>query len=269
MNTSKKVIWASTIAVTLLIIPLIIYFFFIKTPQSSQESSSAALSPNSAAAAPVSPVVEPEEKNPEKEVPSPAMLDVELNASDEPVRELMKSCSSHPEFAHWLENENLLRRCAAVVENIANGVSPDPNLRFLLPTDRFKVIRKDGKILLDPVSYIRYQPITMVLVSLDSHQMVKVYHQVKPLLEKAYQELGYPGQKFQETLEHAINVLLKTPIVNGDILLNEKVTTYTFADPHLEALNDAQKHFLRMGPENVKKIKSKLTEILKALKDSQ
>jgi hypothetical protein len=269
MNTSKKVIWVSTVAVTLLIIPLIIYFFIIKTPASTQESTPAALSQNSAAGAPVSPAAEQEKEMPESDTTAPAVLDVELNASDEPVRELMKSCSPHPEFSHWLENENLLRRCTALVENISNGVSPAPHLGFLLPMDGFKVIKKDGKILLDSSSYIRYQPITMVLVSLDSQQLVKIYHQVKPLLEKAYQELGYPGQKFQDTLERAIRVLLRTPSVNGDILLQEKVTTYAFADPHLEALNEAQKHFLRMGPENVKKIKSQLEEILEALKGSQ
>jgi hypothetical protein len=86
------------------------------------------------------------------------------------------------------------------------------------------------------------------------------------VIEEAYRELGYPGTEFQETLEEAIDVLLKTPIPEGEILLEEKVTTYTFADPNLEALSDIRKHFLRMGPQNVRKIKAKLREIKEVLK---
>jgi len=36
-------------------------------------------------------------------------------------------------------------------------------------------------------------------------------------------------------------------------------------DSKLESLNQAQKHFLRMGPENVRRIKTKLKEIVQAL----
>jgi hypothetical protein len=268
MNAYKKVLGISTIAAILLIIPLIIYFFILNPSSSSQEPPPPAVSTSPASGSPVSPLPEQETKAAEEALP-PAVLDVELNASDEPVRELMKDCSPHPEFARWLENKDLLRRCVAVVENISNGVNPTPHLRFLLPAERFKVMTREGKIFLDPTGYIRYQPITMVLVSLDSRRLVKIYHQLKPMLEKAYQELGYPGQQFQDALMNAIEILLETPVVNGDILLTEKVTTYAFADPHLEALNDAQKHLLRMGPENVKKIKSRLREILEILKRSK
>jgi hypothetical protein len=127
------------------------------------------------------------------------------------------------------------------------------------------VIKKNGKIIPDPNGYIRYQPITMVLVSLDSEKIVKIYRQLAPVIQEAYQELGCPGTKFQQTLEAAIDILLKTPIPEGEILLEEKVTTYAFADPNLEALSDVQKHLLRMGPENVKKIQAKLREIKEAL----
>jgi hypothetical protein len=201
----------------------------------------------------------------EKENTQLPVPDIRLNTSDEPVRELVRDCSTHPEFAQWLKNKNIIRRCVAIVDNIANGASPATHLQFLLPSDQFKVIKKNGEIIPDPNSYIRYQPMTMVLVSLDSEKLVRVYRQLAPVIEEAYRELGYPGTKFQGTLEEAIGVLLKTPVPEGEILLDEKVTTYTFADPNLEALSDIQKHFLRMGPENVRKIQAKLREIKEAL----
>jgi hypothetical protein len=267
MEPYKKMLVASTIAAALLIIVLIIYFFFIKQSASSQETMEGIpglTEPGSTAAG--SPGEAHQEKIIDEKKPAQLpMADIRLDASDEPVRELVRDCSSHPDFAQWLENKNILRRCVAIVDNISNGASPAPHLQFLVPLDQFKVIRKNGKIIPDPTGYIRYQPITMVLVSLDSEKLVRLYRQLAPVIEEAYRELGYPGTKFQETLAEAIDVLLKTPIPEGEILLEEKVTTYAFADPHLEALNDVQKHLLRMGPQNARKIQAKLREIKTAL----
>lgn len=264
MEAYKKVFIASTIVAALLVIAFIIYFFFIKQPasmervlESTEPVSTTAGSPGEA---------HRQEIIDEKEPSQPPMPDIRLDTSDEPVRELLADCSTHPDFAQWLKNKNIIRRSVAIVDNISNGASPVPHLQFLLPSEPFKVIKKNGKITPDPTGYIRYQPITMVLVSLDSEKLVRVYRQLMPVIEEAYRELGFPGTKFQETLEGAIDVLLETPIPEGKILLEEKVTTYTFADPNLEALSDVQKHLLRMGPENARKIKAKLREIKEALK---
>jgi hypothetical protein len=40
---------------------------------------------------------------------------------------------------------------------------------------------------------------------------------------------------------------------------------YKYADPELEALPDAQKLLLRMGPDNILKLKTKLQQIQSAL----
>jgi hypothetical protein len=268
MEAYKKVFVASTIVAALLIIVLILYFFYIKQPASLQESMEV---PPGSTGSVSTPAGSPGEKHREKvigekEPTQPPGPDIRLNSSDEPIRELVKDCSTHPDFAQWVKSKNIIRRCVSIVDNISNGASPAPHLQFLLPLDQFKVIEENGKIIPDPTSYIRYQPVTMVLVSLDSEKLVRIYRQLTPVIEEAYRELGYPGTKFQETLEEAMDVLLKTPIPEGEILLEEKVTTYAFADPRLEALNDVRKHFLRMGPQNVRKIQAKLREIKKALK---
>lgn len=50
--------------------------------------------------------------------------------------------------------------------------------------------------------------------------------------------------------------LLATPVVEKDIILidSEKGINYLMVDEYLEKLNPAQKHLLRMGPENTLKI---------------
>ena len=57
-------------------------------------------------------------------------------------------------------------------------------------------------------------------------------------------------------------MLLATPTVDGPIrIVPGKGATYAFADPRLEALTPAQKHLIRMGPENQRMIQTRLREI--------
>ncbi len=268
MEAYKKVMWGSTVIIALLIIPLVIYFFFIKparvdsprplTPvgETAADAKSAGDSAPGGAGA-----------GEEELALTPFAADVSLNDSDSPVRQLLGDCSSHPDFLRWLASENIIRRCVAIVDNIAEGNSPAVHLRFLEPSlaKKFTVIRRSGKIIVDPESYRRYDAVTGVLSSVGSETLAAHYRQLRPLLEEAYRELGKPGQTFHETLEQALDVLLKTPIPGGDVLLEEKVTTYAFADSRLEGLNPARKHLLRMGPANIRIIHGKLREIKEKL----
>ncbi len=77
--------------------------------------------------------------------------------------------------------------------------------------------------------------------------------------------MGYPNQDFEETLIQAIKELLGTPIVKGDIVVVQGVTTYQMVDENLEDLDDAQRDLLRMGPQNIRKVQNKLREIALAL----
>jgi hypothetical protein len=106
-----------------------------------------------------------------------------------------------------------------------------------------------------------------VFSSIDAQKAGQTFEILKPLFQAAYRELGYPKKDFQDTLVQAIIVLLLTPAVQGDILLEEEETgiNYRFADPELERLLEAQKHLIRMGPENSRKIQSKLFQIAVAL----
>lgn len=265
MEAYKKVIWSSIVAVVLLIIPLMIYFFFIKkTP--------VALPPTPVD--PGGPVVsqsrpEPETVGDEASFgPSVLGEDVTLDTSDTPVRQLLNDVSAHPEFSQWLKNRDLLRKAVAVTANIANGESPSTHLQFLFPRgtfNTFSVAETGGKIMIDPLSFRRYDFITRVLVSLETERLAARIEGLMPLLDKAYGELGYPGDDFRSTLIVALDTLLETPVPKGKILLVEKVTAYAYADPVLEGLSDAQKHLLRMGPANIRLIRRKLSELKKAL----
>jgi len=267
MEGYKKIILIAAI-LTALVGAGIYYFFVYEKPKEISLPPEVLEKPEKVAekpppekplpqAPPEKPLVKEKKKAPETVL--------ELEKSDNTVRRLVKELSSHPQWAIWLSNKNLIRRITAVVDNIAQGVSPRPHIPFLAPQGRFQVIKRNGLVYLDPVSYNRYNLIADVFASLDVEGCVKVYQQLRPLFQEAYQELGYPNQEFQDTLFKAIIEFLKTPIVKGEILLKKKVITYQMVDSYLEQLSPAQKHLIRMGPENTFKIQKKLREIALAL----
>lgn len=190
---------------------------------------------------------------------------VELDKSDEYVRANVQGLSSQPGFAAWLKISGLIRRFVAAVDNVANGVSPRPQLEFLGPDKAFAAVKKGRQLHIDPASYGRYDNVADVFSSLDTAQSVKAYRSLRPLIRDAYRELGYPTQEFQDTLVRAIDELLQVPLVRGPIVIEKQVLTYIIIDRTLEELSPPQKHLLRMGAENVEIIQSKLREFATAL----
>ena len=123
---------------------------------------------------------------------------------------------------------------------------------------KFKVIDEMGEYFIDPESYARYDLAAEVFASLDTKGCVTLYRQLKPAIQEAYKDLGYPNADFDDTLKKAIMELLKVPVIEENIKLEKKVLTYMMVDSSLETLSFAQKHLLRMGPDNVRVIQGKL-----------
>jgi len=217
------------------------------------------------------PLPPPQKVVPEVEKKVPPVTLPTLGQSDDGIREKAKALSSDPKMADWLKINNIIRRITAAVDSIADGHSPRANLKFLVPKKEFSVKKKGEKLYLNPQSYTRYNLLADVFQSLNAEGTVRVFKEFKPLFQDAYRELGYRDRDFQDTLIRAIKELLRAPVVEGDILLEddgEKVISYlavTMADEKLEDLSDAQKHLLRMGPKNTAKIQGKLREIAQAL----
>ncbi len=188
-------------------------------------------------------------------------IDVELDKSDELVRRLAGGLSSRPELARWLLSEQLIRSFVAAAENIAAGHSPRAQVPFFTPNGPFAVIEEDGETFADPGSFRRYDLFADVFTSLDTEGTITLYRQLTPAISEAYKELGHADGRFHPTLERAIAELLRVPVVEERIWLEPQLVTYELVDPGLEGLSAAQKHLLRMGPDNVRSIQAKLREI--------
>jgi Protein of unknown function (DUF3014) len=204
------------------------------------------------------PVAAPPTIPPRADLPS-------LDASDAFLRKLAAGLSSNPGWSKWLLTDRLAQRFVASVDNIAEGRSPKPHLGVLAASGDFKVRERGDAATVDPASYRRYDAVAGVIASLDVKGSAQLYQETRPLFADAYKALGYPDRNFDDALAKAIRQLLATPEPSGDLALRAAVKSWKLADPTLEDLTPAQKHLLRMGPENERKIKQKLRELAEAL----
>lgn len=189
-----------------------------------------------------------------------------LSESDSFFRDLVRKLSSHPFLALVLDADDLVRKLVVSVANVAEGASPAKQLLHIRPEERFTAIETAERIVLDPASYRRYDAPAELFASLDASAVAGLYRTLEPLLEEAHSELGLSDRKgFRDTLSRAIEVLLAVPVVEGPIRLRAVNVNYAFEDPALQKLSPAQKHLVRMGPENTRRVQRKLTEIAGAL----
>ena len=253
MEDSKKVIFAGAAFIILVAAILVIYLVFFQGGK-----------PAAAEAEETIPSLTEETTEPvtaEGTADTSEFVDVPLAESDAVVRDLAGILSSRPELTRWLLTEDLVRKFVASVDNIASGESPRRHIDFLRITDKFSVLERDGDLYMDPAGFQRYNIISAVFASLDTQGTAELYRRMTPVLQEAYSDLGYPGADFHATFLRAVEELLAVPVVEKDVILEEKLKSYAMADPQLEGLSQAQKHILRMGPRNIRRIQAKLREL--------
>jgi hypothetical protein len=197
----------------------------------------------------------------------PDQVDVPpLDQSDDVVRALVRKLSSHPRVAAWLATDGLIRNFTAVVVNVADGTSPAPLLPRLRPSGPYTVSEQaGGRVVVDPNSYRRYDQLADAVASIDAGGAATLYATLKPRIEEAYRDLGYPEGSFDRALERAIVSLVTTPVPSGSPQLVPRGIGYGYADERFESLSPPQKQLLRMGPDNARAVQDKLREIAAAL----
>lgn len=189
-----------------------------------------------------------------------------LSESDPFLREILGKLSTHPFLALFLDADDLIRKIVVCVANVAEGASPAKQLLHVRPEERFGVLETTERLVVDPASYRRYDAPAELFASLDARAVTGLYRTIEPLLEQAHGELGLSERKgFRDTLSRAIEVLMAVPVVEGPIRLHAVNVNYAFQDAALEKLSPAQKHLIRMGPENTRRVQKKLTELKSAL----
>jgi hypothetical protein len=183
-----------------------------------------------------------------------------LAQTDPLVRELVSALSSNPVVASWLATDRLIVNFVVVTSKIADGQTPVAELKAIGPVPPFKPRTARGTLSIDPASYHRYDRYAQAVSALDARGTVRLYETLKPRINEADKNFGGSGE-FNGELERAIVELLKVPVVDGPVELKMSGIVYAYTDPRLEGLSPPQKQLLRMGPDNVRTIQTKLREI--------
>jgi hypothetical protein len=161
--------------------------------------------------------------------------------------------------------QEIVRRFVVTVDNLPR----DHIAVRLLPLTPVRGVpvttQTDQGLALGRKNAARYWPYLRLAQAVPTDKLVAVYVRFYPLLQQQYEGLGYPNGYFNDRVVHVIDHLLATPDADRPLLVVQPRVLYEFADPALERLSAGQKILLRMGPENTRKLKSKLREIRQAL----
>lgn len=258
MPAYQKIVWIG-LGVTVIAILVLGYFLFL-APEAEKKTVTV---PEISALAKPQPTTDPDSGG--ENDPNIVPLDLDLDQSDAAVRDLVAAEEIPMAMKDWLQQKEIVRAVVAAVDNIAQGLSPAAQLPFLAPKDTFSIIEKNRTAILDPRSFRRYDHLVSVFVTVPDKTWITWYKKLRPTLEKAFKELGYPGVTFSQRLQQACEQLLKAPLVSKDIALEKKVLSFAFADINLEDLSPVQKHLLRMGPGNTARIQKKLRALAAGL----
>ncbi len=184
---------------------------------------------------------------------------------DPVVRGLLASLSSRPELARLLATDGLVRRFVVSVDGIARGATPSGQLTVIRPEGSFSVESQNGPGRINPASFARYDGLAATVDDLDPQGLARLYGQLKPRLDDAHVELG-GGGTFDASMEKAIVHLLSvSPDAARGTVRPAKGVTYEWSDASVESLSHAQKHLLRMGPDNARRVQAKLRAFAEAL----
>jgi len=182
-----------------------------------------------------------------------------------PVGEVGVRLSSLAGTTTWPVDEDLLRGLVEAVEDVASGSSPWPQLELLRPDTRFRVSRREGRQIITESSFGPYNELADAFAAIDTPAVVEIYSRLRPLCEAMHRELSPAHASFDERVQQAIAHLLEVEVPGGDLVVEAGTISFIYVDPGLESLTDVQRHFLRMGPRNMRLVQGKLRELQRAL----
>ena len=185
----------------------------------------------------------------------------ELADSDAPLRDALGQLSGAAAVKDFLVPQDLIRKMVVTIDNLPRQKVAVEKRPANPVAGAFLANGDELHATLDQRNFDRYKPMVAVINQLDAKQLGALYIHYYPLFQQSYQNLGYPNGYFNDRLVEVIDNLLATPEPKGPIELVRPNVMYIYADPALESRPAGQKLLIRMGPENTKAIKAKLTQL--------
>jgi len=198
-----------------------------------------------------------------EEVPAPVLPS--LDESDAWIQEKLPSFTWRKELLKLVINQDMIRRFVVFTDNFSQGNLAYEHSPLIKPSTKFSANEiKNGAMSewqWDEPATRRFTLYVDLLRSFDSETLVQWYFEMKPLIDQAYAELGYPDDDFTDVLHDAISKVLDMEIPKESLDLVRPSVMFRYKDAKVEALDDSDKLLLRLGKENLLVIKSVLLEI--------
>ena len=184
----------------------------------------------------------------------------DLNSSDKPIKEVVDQILSENYFGNTLRLEAVILRFVVTVDNLTKRKLA-AKYRLVKPASgKFLVSENTAEEShsIDAENNNRYANFMRQVKGIDTKNLLAVYIYYYPLIQEAYDSLGYSNRYFNDRFVEVIDHLLMTPKVAYPIELVRSTVVYKYADPNLESLSAGQKIILRMGNENQVILRNKL-----------
>jgi hypothetical protein len=260
----KRTVTYSAVAVALVAAGGAFYYFkFVKSDAPPVAQQPAAPPPEEA------PLEAPKDHHPIPSTAAPGKPLPKLTESDPDVAEALSGVFGQKPVDQMLVPQSVVRHIVVTVDNLPRNKVAE-QMRPVKPLGGQTVTAANGDTLaLTEDNFARYAPFMKIVQSTDTKELGEMYIRYYPLFQEAYEDLGYPGQYFNDRLVEVIDHLLQTPEVRGPIEVKQGKVFYEYADPALESRSAGQKLLLRMGPANTAALKKKLQELRVVVTTSQ
>lgn len=230
---------------------------------------------------PATPDIPPRSEPVTMAVPEPAVVPAEGEAvapgatpppvpltpeeGDALLRQQLAAAGGKPVLKKLLADHQPLEISAALIDGLGRGVIIRKFLPSASHSEPFSVVTQDDGIYMNPIGFMRYDKYADAIAALDVDALVNAFHLLRPSYEQAYGYLGLDPGDFDNAVIRILDLVLTTPEIGEPIAVTPKSVVYVFTDPSLENLPPVQKQLLRMGPDNIRRIKQQAQALRDAL----
>lgn len=197
---------------------------------------------------------------PEEEITLP-----QLESSDNFMAAALEKLLNNKALMGIFINDQLINNIVVTIDNLPRKQVTMRLMPIKKAPGQFVIAENDEQKIISPKNQARYSNYMQLAESIDASQLVKRYIQLYPLFQQSYEQLGYPNQYFNDRLMTVIDHLLATPEITEPISLIQPKFFYLYADAELENRSIGQRILMRIGLDNERMIKAKLSEIRQAL----
>lgn len=155
----------------------------------------------------------------------------------------------------------LAQHVVATIDNLPRSQAPVRMWPVAPVGGQMQLLSTPQGQMIAPDNSQRYDALVGFLTAVNPAQAAAWYRQAYPVLQSAYEALGYPGQYFNDRVVQVMDHLLQTPEpaaplevtlvqVQGQVPSLRPWVRYEFADAALQSLSAGQKIMLRVGPQH-------------------